>query len=119
MSYEQLKDAIKVWMKSTTNPDDFDVQMLGEYCKELALDRKIEVLHPLVNFLHRYFKKNNIYNRMGFLLKMFNFYRSLSKANCKSWHKAYFFIINSVEEGMVARYGNTLLVKRSFSCCGN
>lgn len=53
LSYDQLKDAISVWLKSATHPDDFDVQMLGEYFRELAVDRKIEVLHPLVNFLHR------------------------------------------------------------------
>lgn len=54
LSYEQLKQAIRVWLCSESTPGDFDIQMLGEFFRELAMDRRIGVLRDTLNFLHRY-----------------------------------------------------------------
>lgn len=54
LNYEELKQAIKVWLRSETKPRDFDVEMLGEYFRQLATERKIVVLRNALNFLHRY-----------------------------------------------------------------
>uniref|UniRef100_A0A6P7GAB9 DNA repair protein REV1 n=1 Tax=Diabrotica virgifera virgifera TaxID=50390 RepID=A0A6P7GAB9_DIAVI len=95
LSWDQIKPIIKKWTVSEASPCDFDTEMLAEHFKQLAINRKIEVLMSVFNFLHRFF----------------------SELNC-SWHDAYFKMVNTTQEGMVARYGRTLLVQRRFNCCG-
>ncbi|XP_072383055.1 DNA repair protein Rev1 [Diabrotica undecimpunctata] len=95
LSWDQIKPIIKKWTASEESPCDFDTEMLAEHFKQLAINRKIEVLMSVFNFLHRVF----------------------SELNC-SWHNSYFKMVNITQEGMVARYGRTLLVKRRFNCCG-
>lgn len=115
LSYEQMKQALKVWLQSEQKPGDFDVQMLGEYFRELAVDRKIGVLRDSLNFLHRYVLCSIV--SWNFLCKFV--FRNIGKQNCGLWHRAYFSVVNMAQEGMVTRYGNTLLVNRSFPCCTN
>lgn len=52
-SSEQVKEAVRSWLSSDNEPRQFDIFMLADFLKELALNRNIECLHPLVNFLHR------------------------------------------------------------------
>ncbi|CAH1107539.1 unnamed protein product [Psylliodes chrysocephalus] len=94
LTWDQIKPIIKKWMESDENPYEFDIEMIAEHFKQLAIDRKIEVLPKMFSYLHRNF----------------------SALNC-IWHEAYFKIVNITQEGMVARYGGTLLVQRQFECC--
>ncbi|KAJ8956255.1 hypothetical protein NQ318_014989 [Aromia moschata] len=94
LTWDQIKPVIKEWIRSSETPAELDVEMLAEHFKNLAIDREIEILKVVFNFLHRTF----------------------SSLNC-SWHRAYFTIVNVTQEGMVARYGRTLMVQRSFKCC--
>ncbi|KAL3270733.1 hypothetical protein HHI36_021258 [Cryptolaemus montrouzieri] len=94
LSWEELKPILKTWMTSEADPKEIDVEMISEHFRQLAIDRKIENLKVIFNFLHRTFEK----------------------LNCK-WHNAYFSIVNTTQQGMVARYGGTLMVERRFSCC--
>lgn len=54
-NYEQLKHAIKTWIHSESKPGNYDVRLLGEHFRELAINRKIGILNNLLKFLHRYF----------------------------------------------------------------
>ncbi|CAG9857578.1 unnamed protein product [Phyllotreta striolata] len=94
LSWNEIKPIIKKWIESDEFPYDIDIEMIAEHFKRLAIDRKIETLPAIFNFLHRNF----------------------SSLNC-AWHEAYYKMVNIAQEGMVARYGNTLLVKRRFPCC--
>ncbi|KAG5864710.1 hypothetical protein JTB14_028543 [Gonioctena quinquepunctata] len=94
LTWEQVKHVIKKWMESGDDPEQVDVDMIASYFKRLALNRQIESLKGMFSFLHRNF----------------------SELNC-NWHKAYFKVVNFMQEGMVARYGVTLMVLRKFHCC--
>ncbi|KAJ8980821.1 hypothetical protein NQ317_000554 [Molorchus minor] len=83
------------WIQSSERPSEFDVNMIAEHFKQLAIDREIDVLKVIFNFLHRTF----------------------SDLNCH-WHNAYYSMVNVVQQGMVMRYGGTLMVDRKFGCCG-
>ncbi|CAG9767888.1 unnamed protein product [Ceutorhynchus assimilis] len=93
-TWEQIKEGIKIWIKSETDPSNVDVEMLADHLRQLALDRRIEILQSCFNFLHRNF----------------------SKLSC-SWHQAYFSLVDAVQQGMVARYGKVLHLEREFFCC--
>ncbi|KAJ8916575.1 hypothetical protein NQ315_000219 [Exocentrus adspersus] len=94
LSWEQIKPIIRKWVESSDEPSEVDVVMLAEHFQQLAIDREIDLLKSVFNFLHRVF----------------------TGLSCK-WHKAYFLIVNIVQGGMVARYGGTLMVNRRFECC--
>ncbi|XP_030765594.1 DNA repair protein REV1-like [Sitophilus oryzae] len=94
LTWEQTKAGIKAWVKSENIPSAVDVDMLGDHLRQLALDRKLEVLQTGFNFL----------------------YRTFSTLDC-AWHQAYFSIVNNVQQGMVARYGKTLYLVTAFHCC--
>nr|XP_023016559.1 DNA repair protein REV1 [Leptinotarsa decemlineata] len=94
LTWDQFKPVIEKWTLSGENPRQVDVEMIANHFKKLALDRKIESLKITFSFLHRLF----------------------SVLNC-NWHGAYFKIVNIMQEGMVARYGGTLMVRRKFQCC--
>lgn len=51
---EQVKDALRSWVSSEKEPKSFDISMLAQFFKELALNREIERLDPMFRFLHRY-----------------------------------------------------------------
>lgn len=42
--------------------------------------------------------------------------RHISKLDTCDWHEAYCEIVNTAQEGMVARYGATLAVSKKFAC---
>jgi hypothetical protein len=90
----QLKPVLYKWMSSEPKPSEVDVNMLGEHFRQLAVDRNIEMLKVAMNFLHRTF----------------------SSLDC-DWHRAYRDIVDLTQQGMVARYGATLHVNRTFPCC--
>ncbi|KAJ8967010.1 hypothetical protein NQ314_003127 [Rhamnusium bicolor] len=94
LPWDKIKPIIKQWVHSADKPSQMDTEMLASHFRQLAIDREIETLKSVFNFLHRIF----------------------SELNCH-WHKAYFSIVNITQEGMVARYGGTLMVKRKFDCC--
>ncbi|XP_066144845.1 DNA repair protein Rev1 [Euwallacea fornicatus] len=95
--WEQVKEGIKIWIRTETEPASIDAEMLANYLRDLALDRHIEILQSAFNFL----------------------YRTFSGLSC-SWHKVYYALVNGVQQGMVARYGKTLYIaKTDFSCCHN
>lgn len=52
-SWEQVKESIKSWIRTEREPGDVDVEMLAAYLRQLALDRRIEILGAACNFLHR------------------------------------------------------------------
>ncbi|XP_044764576.1 DNA repair protein REV1 [Coccinella septempunctata] len=94
LSMGELKRAVQSWLSSEQEPIKIDVELISKHFRQLAMDRRIEDLKIIFNFLHRNF----------------------TKMNCK-WHEAYFSIVNSMQQGMVSRYGATLMVKRKFPCC--
>ncbi|XP_076256420.1 rev1 DNA directed polymerase isoform X2 [Rhynchophorus ferrugineus] len=94
LTWEQIKPGIKAWIKTEREPSTVDVDMLGSHLRQLALDRNIEIVHTCFKFLYRVF----------------------STLNC-SWHRAYFSLVNAVQQGMVARYGKLLYLKNNFPCC--
>ncbi|XP_025834219.1 DNA repair protein REV1 [Agrilus planipennis] len=53
LEWDELKNLIESWIHSETKPLNCDITRLGEYLKDLAINRKIETLHVLVKFLHR------------------------------------------------------------------
>lgn len=53
LTWKELKEMFIVWLKAETIPKPVDVSMLGEYVKQMALDRQIEQLEVLLRFLHR------------------------------------------------------------------
>lgn len=110
---EQVKEAVRSWLSSEKEPKKCDVNMLADFFKELALNRKIECLLPMFNFLHRYATKTYF---LFFFIRNF-VCRNVSKKRCGQWHRAYFEIVNTTQQGMVAMYGNTLLVPLEFPCC--
>lgn len=91
---DQLKPIVLNWLNSTSAPKEVDVEMLAEHFKALAIHRKIEELKVMLSFL----------------------YRHVAKLGLCSWHEAYWTIVDAVQQGMVARYGSTLLVDRNFCC---
>ncbi|XP_066255696.1 DNA repair protein Rev1 [Euwallacea similis] len=95
--WEQVKEGIKMWIRTEAEPSSVDAEMLANYLKDLALGRHIEILQSAFNFL----------------------YRTFSGLSC-TWHKVYYALVNGVQQGMVARYGKTLYIAKSdFSCCHN
>ncbi|XP_057670736.1 DNA repair protein REV1 [Diorhabda carinulata] len=94
LTWDQIKPIIKKWTESEESPSDTDIEMIAIHFKLLAVNRQIEILMSVFNFLYRMF----------------------ASLNC-NWHQAYFKIVNTTQEGMVARYGHTLLVQRQFPCC--
>ncbi|XP_044261651.1 DNA repair protein Rev1 [Tribolium madens] len=93
LTWPQIKPILHKWLQSEQKPDDYDVTLLGEHFRQLAIDRDIDWLPTAMNFL----------------------YRNFGEMNC-FWHKAYHKIVDLVQQGMVARYGGTLLIKRDFDC---
>lgn len=53
LNSDQVKEALRTWLSSENEPKQFDISMLADYFKELALNRKIEFLQVIFNFLHR------------------------------------------------------------------
>lgn len=53
LNWDQLKEVVRVWLQSEAEPKEFDIHLLAEYLKELAINRKIERLHIMFNFLYR------------------------------------------------------------------
>lgn len=51
---EELKKALREWMETHKEPKEIDVNLLGEYFKQLAIDRKIEDLKKLLSLFYRY-----------------------------------------------------------------
>nr|CAI5829294.1 unnamed protein product [Callosobruchus analis] len=94
MSWEQIKPVVKKWIATEKEPADVDTEMIADHFRQMALDRKIEQLHKIFRYLHRAF----------------------SSLTCP-WHAAYMSMVNIMQQGMVARYGNTLMVQRNFECC--
>lgn len=94
LSWEELKEALKTWLASEAEPLEFDINLISAYFRQLAITREIEYLKVIFSFLHR----------------------NLAKMNCK-WHQAYLSMVNVMQQGMVARYGATLMVQRKFQCC--
>lgn len=94
LTWDEIKPIIKKWTESEESPYDMDIEMIATHFKLLAVNRQIEVLMSVFNFLYRIFSALNCY-----------------------WHQAYFKIVNTTQEGMVARYGHTLLIQRQFRCC--
>ncbi|CAH1981537.1 unnamed protein product [Acanthoscelides obtectus] len=94
MPWEQIKPIVNKWIASEKDPSDFDTEMIANHFRQMALDRKIEELYRIFKYLHRIF----------------------AGLTC-TWHTAYISMVNIMQEGMVARYENTLMVPRSFDCC--
>ncbi|EFA04888.1 DNA repair protein REV1-like Protein [Tribolium castaneum] len=93
LNWPQLKPILYKWLQSEQKPDNYDVVLLGEHFRQSAITRDIDWLPTAMNFL----------------------YRNFAQMNC-CWHKAYHKIVDLVQQGMVARYGGTLLIKRDFDC---
>lgn len=94
MQWHQLKPVLYDWLRCGKSPADVDIAMLGDFLKQLAINRQIEMLGIVFNFLRR----------------------NVDKLDCQ-WHNAYFKLANCMQEGMVARYGSTLFISRDFDCC--
>ncbi|KAK5638274.1 hypothetical protein RI129_012569 [Pyrocoelia pectoralis] len=94
LTLDELRPLILKWLESTTTPNNIDTTLLANHLKKLAIDRKIEQLKVILNFL----------------------YRHISRLGSCPWHDAYWKLIDIVQEGMVARYGSTILVERNFCC---
>lgn len=94
LEWDEIKPIIYEWMKAEKEPSKMDVEMLAEHFRELAMNRKIETLKIALNFLHRNFSKLGCY-----------------------WHKAFKDILSLAQQGMVVKYGSTLLINEEFICC--
>ncbi|VEN59386.1 unnamed protein product [Callosobruchus maculatus] len=94
MSWEQIKPVLNKWIATEKEPADVDTEMIANHFRQMALDRKIEQLHKIFRYLHRIF----------------------SGLTCP-WHAAYMSMVNIMQQGMVAKYGNTLMVQTNFECC--
>lgn len=93
LQWYQLKPILQQWIQTDPKPNDYDVTLLGEHFRQSAIDRDIDWLPIAMKFL----------------------YRNFGQLDC-NWHKAYYKIVDLVQQGMVARYGGTLVLKREFSC---
>lgn len=45
------------WLNFKKGPKESDIKMLGEYFRELTIQREIDKLHIIVKFLFRYVLK--------------------------------------------------------------
>lgn len=91
---KHIRKIIHDWVLSEKTPMTCDVQMLGQYFKQLALDKKINELYVMLIFLHN----------------------EISTTNKCEWHKSYLKIADLAQEGMLMSYKKKIKVCKTFNC---
>ncbi|XP_065169068.1 DNA repair protein Rev1 isoform X2 [Atheta coriaria] len=77
LSHEDFMNMFANWFQSHSKPLKVDVDMLGKYFKQMAMQRRIEKLYIYAKYLHR----------------------NINEKNDCDWHKAYENIVGFLQEG--------------------
>ncbi|XP_058459003.1 DNA repair protein Rev1 [Malaya genurostris] len=88
------RNLLTAWIESADEPEDVDIDMIAANARQLVEWRKLCELHLGLRFL----------------------FRIINDRNLCSWHKAYFRIVHSMQQGMREVYRSKLAVRNDFDC---
>ncbi|CAG9788332.1 unnamed protein product [Diatraea saccharalis] len=88
LSWQKVRELLRAWLDSEQTPLPCDVSMLCEYMRTMVVERKIDNLNILVNFLKR----------------------RINEINSASWIEVYTHIMEQVQNAMLAIYGKSLYI---------
>jgi len=91
----KLRPLLKSWLTSAPMPSEDDVQMLGNFLKDLVIDWKLDMAHVLLKCLHR-----NI--------------TLILPEKSEKWKEAWVSLANQVQAVTMQLYGKPLLLQESF-----
>jgi len=91
----KLRPLLKSWLTSAPLPSEDDVQMLGNFLKDLVIDWKLDMAHVLLRCLHR-----NI--------------TLILPEKSEKWKEAWVSLANQVQAVTMQLYGKPLLLQESF-----
>ncbi|XP_053608888.1 DNA repair protein REV1 [Plodia interpunctella] len=88
LSWEKVRELLRAWLESGQTPLPCDVEMISAYMREMVINKNIDKLQILLNFLRR---------------------RTLEMA-CETWRNVNEQIIEQVQNAMIAVYGKKLYI---------
>lgn len=88
LPWEKIRELLRAWLESGQTPLPCDVNMIAEYLRNMVLNRNIDKLYILLNFLKR---------------------RTHEMGNV-SWTEVFDHIIEQVQNTMLAVYGKRLYI---------
>lgn len=88
LSWQKVRELIRAWLDSQKTPLNYDIKLLTSYMREMVINKDIDKLNILLNFLRRKTKA------MG----------------CKEWIDVYAYITEQVQNTMIAVYGKELYI---------
>jgi len=91
----KLRPLLKSWLTSAPLPSEDDVQMLGNFLKDLVIDWKLDTAHVLLRCLHR-----NI--------------TLILPEKSEKWKEAWVSLANQVQAVTMQLYGKPLRIHESF-----
>ncbi|KAJ0175999.1 hypothetical protein K1T71_008173 [Dendrolimus kikuchii] len=91
LPWDKVRELLRAWLDSGQTPLPLDVNLITVYMKEMVLNKNLEKLNILINFLQR---------------------RSIELAS-KEWLEVFDHIVKQVQDAMISMYGKKLYINSS------
>ncbi|KAI5643328.1 impB/mucB/samB family domain-containing protein [Phthorimaea operculella] len=89
LPWEKVRELLRAWLDSGQTPLPYDVRMLVEYMQEMVVNKNIDKLNILLNFLRR----------------------RTRELESKEWLEVYNKVVEQVQNAMIAVYGKRLWIE--------
>ncbi|XP_061718367.1 DNA repair protein Rev1 [Cydia pomonella] len=88
LSWDKVRELLRAWLESGQTPLPYDINLIITYMREMVINKNIDKLNILLNFLRR----------------------RIREMNSSSWMEVYENIMEQVQNAMVVVYGKKLWV---------
>ncbi|XP_063625438.1 DNA repair protein Rev1 [Cydia splendana] len=88
LPWDKVRELLRAWLESGQTPIPYDINLIVTYMREMVINKNIDKLNILLNFLRR----------------------RIREMNSSSWMDVYENIMEQVQNAMVAVYGKKLWV---------
>lgn len=89
LPWDKVRELLRAWLESEQAPLPCDTDMIASYMRELVIKRNIDKLNILLNFLRR----------------------RTRELNNADWRQVYYYVLEQIQNAMIAVYGKRLWVE--------
>lgn len=89
LPWEKVRELLRAWLESEQAPLPCDIEMIASYMREMVVKKNIDKLNILLNFLRR----------------------RTRELNNEDWRQVYSYVLEQVQNAMIAVYGKGLFVE--------
>ncbi|XP_061376729.1 DNA repair protein Rev1 [Danaus plexippus] len=88
LPWDKIRELLRAWFESGQTPKHCDIQLIAGYMRDMVMNKNLEQLYILINFMNR----------------------RIREMNDNVWKEAQNFIIDQVQNAMIAVYGKKLFL---------